>query len=80
MKKIILQGGTGLSGEVAVSGSKNAALPIIFSCILINGVSEIENLPDIGDTNIALDILCDISDIIENVADQIQIMLINRVV
>ena len=27
-----------------------------------------------------LDIICDISDIIENIADQIQIMLINRIV
>ena len=57
MKKIILQGGTGLSGEVAVSGSKNAALPIIFACILTKGVSEIRNLPDIGDVQIALRIL-----------------------
>ena len=57
MKKIILQGGTGLNGEVAVSGSKNAALPIIFACILTKGVSEIRNLPDIGDVQIALRIL-----------------------
>ena len=57
MKKILLSGGKALSGEVTVSGSKNAALPIIFSCILTNGVSEIENLPDIGDVNVALDLL-----------------------
>jgi UDP-N-acetylglucosamine 1-carboxyvinyltransferase len=50
-------GGRPLAGEVFVSGSKNAALPIIFSCILLKGVSEIENLPDIGDTRAALHIL-----------------------
>ena len=58
MKKIIINGGIPLYGSVAVSGSKNAALPIIFSCILTNGVNEIENLPDIGDVKIALKLLC----------------------
>lgn len=57
MKKIILFGGRALEGEITVSGSKNAALPIIFSCILAKGVSEINNLPNIGDVNVALDIL-----------------------
>lgn len=57
MKKIILRGGAELSGDVFVSGSKNAALPIIFACILTNGVSEIENLPDIGDVRVALDLI-----------------------
>ena len=57
MKKIILRGGNPLFGKVAVSGSKNAALPIIFACILTKGVSEIRNLPDIGDVRVALDLL-----------------------
>lgn len=59
MKKITVHGGARLFGRVAVSGSKNAALPVIFSCILTNGVNRIENLPDIGDVRVALDILCD---------------------
>ncbi len=57
MKKIVVRGGKKLSGEITVSGSKNAALPIIFACILIKGISEIENLPDIGDVRVALSIL-----------------------
>ncbi len=57
MKKIIVNGGKRLEGEIRVGGSKNAALPIIFACFLINGVSEIDNLPHIGDVQIALDIL-----------------------
>lgn len=57
MKKIIINGGKLLQGNITVSGSKNAALPIIFACILTNGVSEIENLPDIGDVRAALSIL-----------------------
>lgn len=57
MKKIVVSGGVKLNGAISVSGSKNAALPIIFSCILANGVSEIDNLPDIGDVRVALDLL-----------------------
>lgn len=65
MKKIIVNGGSSLSGEITVSGSKNAALPIIFACILTNGVSEIENLPDIGDVRVALDLLRSFGAVIE---------------
>lgn len=57
MKKIIVNGGRKLQGDLTVSGSKNAALPIIFACILTNGVSEIDNLPDIGDVRAALSLL-----------------------
>ena len=57
MKKITLHGGKRLNGSVSVSGSKNAALPIIFACILTKGVSEVRNLPDIGDVGVALSLL-----------------------
>lgn len=57
MKRIVVNGAKSLQGEISVSGSKNAALPIIFACILTNGVSEIENLPDIGDVRVAIDIV-----------------------
>ena len=66
MKKIVVSGGMELNGEILVSGSKNAALPIIFSCILTNGVSEIDNLPDIGDVKVALDLLRQLGAKIEN--------------
>ena len=69
MKILKVRGGHPLNGCIRVAGSKNAALPIIFSCILINGVSKIENLPDIGDTGIALDILCDMGAVIHKVGD-----------
>lgn len=54
MKKIIVNGGRSLDGEITVSGSKNAALPIIFACLLTSGASYIDNLPDIGDVAVAL--------------------------
>lgn len=46
-----------MCGEISVGGSKNAALPIIFSCVLIRGISTLTNVPDIVDVDVALDIL-----------------------
>lgn len=66
MKRLVVNGGRQLRGEVIVGGSKNAALPIIFACILTNGISKIENLPDIGDVAIALSLLRSFGAEIEN--------------
>lgn len=57
MGRFIANGKTRLAGRVDVSGSKNAALPIIFATIAMRGVSVIGNLPDITDVKIALDIV-----------------------
>ena len=57
MSEFVIKGNRYLCGEVRVSGSKNAALPLIFSTIVIRGTSVLYGLPNIGDVNIALDIL-----------------------
>ncbi|MBO7195986.1 MAG: UDP-N-acetylglucosamine 1-carboxyvinyltransferase [Clostridia bacterium] len=57
MKKIIVCGGRPLNGKISVGGSKNAALPILFACILTNGISKIVNMPDIGDVRVAIEII-----------------------
>lgn len=49
MDKLIITGGTKLKGEVVVSGSKNASLPICIAAILANGVSTIGNVPRLRD-------------------------------
>lgn len=64
MKKIIVNGPATLRGSVKIGGSKNAALPILFACIIARGVSEIEGLPDIGDVRVAMEILTDMGIII----------------
>lgn len=46
-----------LKGEVSVSGSKNAALPILCATVLAGEPCRIENLPDIEDVNSLIDIL-----------------------
>ncbi len=49
MQKIVIEGGAKLKGEVRVSGAKNAALPILASCILTGGTSTYRNVPGLAD-------------------------------
>lgn len=57
MSRFIIKGGKALHGSIRVSGSKNAALPIIFSTLATDGVSRLYNLPDISDVRDALSIV-----------------------
>ncbi|MEA4831643.1 MAG: UDP-N-acetylglucosamine 1-carboxyvinyltransferase [Oscillospiraceae bacterium] len=57
MDKIVIYGGRRLTGDISVSGMKNAADAIILSTILVEDECIIENLPDISDVNNSLDIL-----------------------
>ncbi len=57
MARYEIIGGTPLRGEVTISGAKNAAVAIIPASLLVDGVSRIENVPDISDVRILLAIL-----------------------
>ena len=57
MEQIVINGGRPLIGTVEVSGSKNAALPILFATILTSDVCTIENVPQISDVSLTLEIL-----------------------
>jgi UDP-N-acetylglucosamine 1-carboxyvinyltransferase len=49
MQKLLIKGGKKLSGEVVISGSKNASLPIIISSLLFNDAISFENVPKVRD-------------------------------
>ena len=49
MEKYVIKGGARLTGEVNISGAKNAAVAIIPAAILADSPCRIENLPDISD-------------------------------
>jgi UDP-N-acetylglucosamine 1-carboxyvinyltransferase len=49
MNKIVIEGGISLNGSVNISGSKNAALPAIASCILTGGWHQVHNIPSLKD-------------------------------
>lgn len=57
MDKLVVNGGRSLSGTLAVSGMKNAAVAVILATVLVEDKCVLENLPNISDVNIALDIL-----------------------
>jgi len=57
MYNYIIKGGTKLSGEIDVSGSKNATLPILAATILNGKTTKLYNVPDIADVRITLKIL-----------------------
>lgn len=64
--KFIIQGQNKLSGEIKVSGAKNAALKILPATLLTDEPVTIKNLPDIADVKEALDILTELGAKIEN--------------
>ncbi len=49
MDKFVIEGGLKLEGEVAISGSKNAALPVLAASLLASDESMIENVPKLDD-------------------------------
>jgi UDP-N-acetylglucosamine 1-carboxyvinyltransferase len=55
--KIIIVGGRRLEGEVTVSGSKNAALPILISALLTAEPCSYAGIPDLMDIKTALKLL-----------------------
>ncbi|HEY6007165.1 MAG TPA: UDP-N-acetylglucosamine 1-carboxyvinyltransferase, partial [Geobacteraceae bacterium] len=57
MDKLIIKGGKKLAGEVSVSGSKNAALPIFCATLLASGCHEIGNVPFLRDINTTIKVL-----------------------
>lgn len=66
MSRFIIEGGTALTGEIRVSGAKNAALPILASSLLTAEILTINNVPNIQDIRTMIEILeslgCVISD------------------
>ena len=60
MQNIVIKGGARLSGEVRVSGSKNAALPILASSLLCSGRSIYRNVPALGDVRTMQRLLADL--------------------
>ena len=57
MKRYIVEGGKALQGEVVISGSKNASLPIIAASLLNSGITKLYNVPNIHDTQMMFEIL-----------------------
>lgn len=57
MLKYLIKGGIPLNGEVRVSGSKNASLPILCATLLTKEKCVLRNVPDIADIHSMIEIL-----------------------
>ena len=57
MNKLIIKGGIPLSGEVRVSGSKNAVLPILAGTLLADNPVIVRNVPHLHDVTTTMELL-----------------------
>lgn len=57
MDKLVIEGGTPLYGKIHVSGSKNAALPILIASILLDSPITFGNIPNLRDIRTTIKLL-----------------------
>jgi UDP-N-acetylglucosamine 1-carboxyvinyltransferase len=57
MDKLLITGGNRLSGEIAISGAKNAALPILCTSLLTSDTVRLTNVPHLHDVSTMLKLL-----------------------
>ena len=57
MDRIRIEGGARLKGEIAISGAKNAALPLMAACLLTDHTLTLTNVPWLADIAFMADLL-----------------------
>lgn len=57
MARLLIEGGVPLSGEVPISGAKNAVLPILAGALLADGVVRIRRVPHLQDVATMMQLL-----------------------
>ena len=57
LKKLVINGGYPLSGSVRISGSKNAALPMMIASILSDHEITLNGIPDLADVRTMITLL-----------------------
>lgn len=57
MDKLVIEGGVPLAGEIAVSGAKNATLPILTAALLTTEPLTVSNVPHLRDVTTMLNLL-----------------------
>ena len=74
MDKLLIQGGARLQGEVAMSGAKNAALPILCTALLTAEPMTFTNVPDLYDVKTMLKLLADMGVKVERDGDTVTLV------
>ena len=57
MDRIVVRGGERLTGEVAISGSKNSSLALMAAALLAEGETRLSNVPRLRDVHAMLELL-----------------------
>jgi UDP-N-acetylglucosamine 1-carboxyvinyltransferase len=57
LDKLLIEGGTSLSGKVSISGAKNAALPILAGTLLATEPVTVRNVPHLKDVTTTISLL-----------------------
>ncbi len=57
MDRLVINGGSPLSGSVEISGAKNAVLPIMAAALLVDGQTKLNRVPDLRDTRTMIHLL-----------------------
>ncbi|GAN33925.1 MAG: UDP-N-acetylglucosamine 1-carboxyvinyltransferase [Candidatus Brocadia sp. AMX2] len=70
MDKIVIEGGNCLEGSARINGAKNAALPIMAACLLLNGPSRIKGIPNIVDIQTQSEILRNLGGEVKKLDDE----------
>lgn len=73
MEKIVIDGGRRLEGSVAVSGAKNAALPVLVSALLTEGWNTFDHVPDLRDIRTIKSLLTDLGARVETTRDVVKV-------
>ncbi|CAG0985997.1 UDP-N-acetylglucosamine 1-carboxyvinyltransferase [Rhodocyclaceae bacterium] len=71
MDKLLIEGGQRLTGEAAISGAKNAALPLLTAALLTREPLVLTNVPDLNDIGTMLKLLAQMGVRIERDGDTV---------
>jgi UDP-N-acetylglucosamine 1-carboxyvinyltransferase len=73
MDKLVIRGGVPLAGEIAVSGAKNAALPILCAALLAADELAVDNVPALHDVATMLKLLAQMGVVITREGDRVRL-------
>lgn len=78
MSRLIIEGGYPLFGEVKISGSKNAALPLICASLMTEERVVLNNVPNLADINNLLEVLVNSGVEVERYGNTVSIQATNN--
>ncbi|MGT2715008.1 UDP-N-acetylglucosamine 1-carboxyvinyltransferase [Streptococcus respiraculi] len=73
MRKIVINGGRPLKGNVTISGAKNSVVALIPAIILADGIVSLDGVPDISDVDSLIDIMETMGATVKRSGDSLEI-------